>query len=89
MAPYRVEIDRAARRDITGLPESLRRRVMVRIEALATDPRPAGCTKLSDTSDSYRVRVGAYRVLYRIRDDTLLVLVVAVGHRARVYGHGG
>lgn len=41
--------------------------------------------KLSGASDIWRLRVGDYRVLYQVRDEALLVLVVRVGHRRDVY----
>ena len=52
--------------------------------ALAGDPRPNGCRKLSG-SEEYRIRVGDYRVLYEIEDAVLRILVVRVGHRRDVY----
>ena len=35
--------------------------------------------------DLYRVRVGDYRIVYRIEDEVLLVLVVSVGDRGGVH----
>lgn len=35
--------------------------------------------------DHYRVRVGDYRVIYQIRDQALIVVVVRIGHRKEVY----
>jgi len=44
--------------------------------------------KLSGREDLFRVRVGDYRVIYSVHDDELLVLVVKIGHRGKVYrGH--
>ncbi len=57
---------------------------MQRIAALADDPRPPGCEKLSGL-ERYRVRQGAYRIIYEIEDDRLVVLVVRVGNRREVY----
>ena len=47
--------------------------------------RPAGCSKLKGADDIYRVRIGDYRLLYQVRDDVLLVLVVSVRKREDVY----
>jgi mRNA interferase RelE/StbE len=85
MATYRVEVDPAARRDLAKLPARLQARILARVDELASDPRPSAARKLTDSADSYRLRVGDYRVLYRIRDNVLLVLVVAVAHRKHVY----
>ncbi|WP_420454503.1 type II toxin-antitoxin system RelE family toxin [Rubrivirga sp.] len=82
---YRIEIKRSAAKEIRAISRKKdRQRVVDRIRALADDPRPAGCTKLSGQS-AYRVRQGEYRIIYTIADDVLLVEVVKVGHRRDVY----
>lgn len=53
--------------------------------ALADDPRPAGAAKLVGTRSAWRVRIGDYRVIYEVRDEVLLVLVIKIGHRKQVY----
>ena len=84
MASYSVVIRRSAGKDIEALPTADRRRVVTRIQALATDPRPVGCEKLSD-EEKYRLRQGDYRILYEITDRELIVTVVKVGNRRDVY----
>ncbi|MEM9945413.1 MAG: type II toxin-antitoxin system RelE/ParE family toxin [Cyanobacteria bacterium P01_D01_bin.36] len=54
-------------------------------EALALEPRPQGVVKLSREDDTYRIRVGDYRVVYIIEDDRLKVLVFRVDHRRDAY----
>jgi mRNA interferase RelE/StbE len=58
--------------------------VVRRIEALAAQPRPPGCEKLSGSRDHYRVRQGRYRVLYEVDDAGRLVTVVEIGDRKDV-----
>jgi len=82
---YRVEFAPAAVRQIGKLERNSQRRIVARIEALSSTPRPAGTRKLVGKSDLYRVRIGEHRVIYQIRDDQLLVLIVKVGHRRDVY----
>lgn len=84
MASYRVLIKRSAAKEIEALPKRDRVRVVRRIGALAEDPRLPGCEKLS-AQERYRVRQGAYRIVYSIEDDVLTVWVVKVGHRGDVY----
>ena len=84
MASYSVVIRRSAGKDIEALPTADRRRVVTRIQALATDPRPVGCEKLSG-EEKYRLRQGDYRILYEITDRELIVTVVKVGNRRDVY----
>lgn len=84
MASYSVVIRRSAGKEIEALPTTDRRRVVARIQALASDPRPVGCEKLSG-EEKYRLRQGDYRILYEITDRELIVTVVKVGNRRDVY----
>jgi mRNA interferase RelE/StbE len=82
---YKLLIKASAAKEIERLPtQKLRRAIVARIRALADDPRPPGCAKLSG-ADRYRVRYGTYRILYRIEDDRLIVMVVRVAHRKTAY----
>ncbi len=84
MAISSVQIRRSAEKEIARLPLRDRQRIVERIAGLAVDPRPPGCTKLSG-QDKYRVRQGAYRVVYTIDDAVVTVIVVRVAHRRDVY----
>lgn len=86
MGSYSLQIKPSAVRELEGLPTKRdRERVIARIRTLAMDPRPAGCEKLSGLEDRYRVRQGAYRIVYSIHDADRIVTVVKVGHRKDVY----
>ena len=86
MAKYSVRLKASAAREIEQIePKKVRRQVVNRIGALADDPRPPGCEKLSGQSHRYRVRQGAYTIVYSVEDDVLVVFVVKVGHRSAVY----
>jgi mRNA interferase RelE/StbE len=82
---YRVVIEEGTARAIRKLARDVQRLVIARIERLAENPRPPGSRKLEGAGSFYRVRVGDYRVVYRIEDEALLVLVVRVAHRSDVY----
>ena len=82
---YRVEFTRRANKQFQALPAQIKRRVLPKIESLAQDPRPSGVVKLSGEENTYRIRVGNYRVVYNIEDDRLQVLVFRVDHRRDVY----
>lgn len=86
MANYRVLIKPSAAREIEAVGQKRdRQRIVARILALAGEPRPIGCEKLTGASGRYRIRVGQYRVIYSIADEDLLVLVVRVADRKDVY----
>ena len=82
---YEVQILPKAARQIKALSVEVRQDISLTIQSLANEPRPIGVKKLSGEKDIYRVRVGNYRVLYRIVDKVLVVVVVSVGHRREVY----
>lgn len=82
---YRVQILPSALKQLEKLPRAQRDRLRRRIRELGNEPRPRGSIKLEGEDDSYRIRVGEYRVIYAIRDDELIVLVLRVGHRRDVY----
>ena len=84
--PYAIEYRRRAARYLTLLPRHERDRIVDAIESLADDPD----TKRLDTKQlknrpGYRLRVGAYRVLYERHDDRLVILIVAVRPRGDAY----
>lgn len=85
MSSYEVRIETSAAKQIQKLQRTEQRRVMAAILALGDEPRPNGCTKLSGTTDSYRVRVGTFRVVYVVDDGIQIVNVTRVGHRKEVY----
>ncbi len=85
MARYEVLIKPSARKELEaiGLKRD-RQRIVAAILALADDPRPSGCRKLSGR-DKYRIRCGDYRVVYSVEDFVLVVTIVKVGHRSDLY----
>ena len=84
---YTVELTPAARRTLRKLDPPVQRRIASRIDALAESPRPDGVVKLTAVEPPlYRVREGDWRIVCRIEDDRLVVVVVRVGHRSEVYG---
>ena len=84
MASYSLEIKRSAAKELAQLPPKDRGRIVMRIQALAEEPRPVGAEKLSG-QERYRIRQGDYRILYEIEDQVLRIIVVKIAHRRDVY----
>jgi mRNA interferase RelE/StbE len=84
---YAIEWKASARKDIRKLDPPIRRRVIAAVEELGRDPRPVGSVTLTGSPGWRRIRIGAYRVVYEVHDDALLVLVLRVGSRGGVYRH--
>lgn len=81
---YRIGILPRARKALGRLPEETYVRILAAIQALANNPRPPGCAKLTNR-DAWRIRIGGYRVIYEIDDTQQVVTVLEVGHRRDVY----
>jgi len=82
---YSVWILPTAQKELARLPNRVQHRMIDRLDSLERQPRPHGIQKLKGDLDNYRIRVGDYRVLYRIDEDRKAVFVYAVGHRKDVY----
>ena len=84
MASYRLTFKKSVTKDFRSISKNDVARILKRIEALADDPRPVGSEKLSG-QERFRVRQGVYRIIYEIRDEELVIIVVKVGLRREVY----
>jgi len=77
---YRVKTTgKRVEKQIAGAPRKVRERIIEAIRKLGENPRPSGSEKLAD--DIYRIRVGRYRVIYRVYDEEKLVLIGRVVRR--------
>lgn len=86
MAGYSLEIKRSAAREMEEVePRTQRARVVTRIRALASDPRPPGSQKLAGTDSLDRIRQGSLRILYEIDDAKRRVTVIRIAHRREAY----
>jgi mRNA interferase RelE/StbE len=85
VAKYRLRIKKSAVKELEAVTrKSDRQRIVSRIQALADNPRPPGCKRLSGL-ERYRIRQGSYRIVYAIEDEQLTVYVVRIGDRKSVY----
>ena len=84
MGSFEVLFKQSVAKDLRRIPNKDVARILKRIEALSVEPRPPGVEKLSG-QEKYRIRQGVYRILYEIRDNELIVMVIKVGHRREVY----
>ena len=80
---YTIEFDRSAEKEMLALPRLVRDRIGGAIEKLAVDPFAATNVKALK-GGGYRLRVGDYRVLYKLKSEVLVVYVVKVAHRGGV-----
>ena len=85
MASYRVEVSATAERQIRKLPREDQLRVLRAIRPLASEPHPPGARRLRGYDDIFRIRVGTYRVFYRVEGRRPVIIILKVGHRREIY----
>lgn len=82
---YEILVERRAERDLKGLPTHEFRRIIAAMQALAENPRPPGCRKITGSKTDWRIRVGPYRVVYEIDEKSKAIRIMTVRHRRDVY----
>lgn len=87
MSAYTVEFVRSAEKEFLRLPKKIRLRIEEALKLLAISPfsELLKIKKLKGTEDAFRIRIGEYRMIYQIKQETLIVLVIKVGHRREIY----
>ena len=82
---YRLEVVRRAQKQLARIQSQDRERIIGEIDALAEDPKPPGSTKLRGYADTWRIRVGDYRVIYELDETAREIKVTRVAHRREAY----
>ena len=82
---YQIEFSREARKAFKALSSEIQIRLDARIQALSSGPRSVNAVRMSGLDDCYRIRIGEYRVVYKVFNGQLLILVLRLGHRREVY----
>ena len=83
--PYQIHFKSSAWKVFRKLRGEIRGRLSEAVLALGEDPRPPGSKRITGKRDFYRIRVGAYRVVYEIQDEALVVIIIKIGHRRDIY----
>lgn len=82
---WTVIFNRQSAKAHRNLPNKVKKRIDQVISVLTENPRPFGYKKLSGHEELYRLRVGDWRIVYAIKDDELIILVIKIAPRCRVY----
>jgi mRNA interferase RelE/StbE len=85
VASYRVEVKRKAIKELAKLHHDIGGRILVAIEALTASPRPKHVHKLVGSENSYRLRIGDYRIIYQVDDEIRLIVISRIAHRRAAY----
>ncbi|SMO43350.1 type II toxin-antitoxin system RelE family toxin [Gracilimonas mengyeensis] len=82
---WEIQIERKAQKALKKISEPYKSNIIEAIDELAKNPRPSSCTKLKGVDNLWRIRISDYRVVYQIKDDRLLILIIRIGHRRDIY----
>ncbi len=87
MATYTIEFVKSARKEFERLSKNIRAKTAEALNLLAQNPYSEllKIKKMKGAANLYRIRPGDYRLVYEIRNDRLVVIVIKVGHRREVY----
>ncbi len=82
---HEVYLVRAAERDLKRLSTKDFQQLIAAIKALAQNPRPPGCRKITGSRNNWRIKVGNRRIIYEIDDTAMAVRVMRIRHRREAY----
>ena len=84
---YKIVISEKLESRLKRIRKKDKQQILEKIDSLASIPRPRDCKKLQRNKKPqlYRIRSGVYRIVYSIKDDVLIVLIVDIGHRKEIY----
>ncbi|MBI4236853.1 MAG: type II toxin-antitoxin system RelE/ParE family toxin [Deltaproteobacteria bacterium] len=87
MAAYKVEFVKSARKEFDRLPTKTQAKTIEALNLLSQNPYSEllKIKKLKGADALYRIRLGDYRIIYEVRNDRLVILVIKIGHRREVY----
>ena len=85
MKQYTIQVTRSAEKNLVAIPKKERAKIIASIMDLSNNPFPQGCKKLSGEENTFRIRLGNYRVIYELHGAKLIILVLKIGHRKDIY----
>ena len=81
---YQIIIEKPAEKFLKKLDKSVQKRIIGRIKELQLNPR-TGLPLIGNLSGLWKLRIGDYRVIYQIKNEELVILVLKIGHRKNIY----
>jgi len=81
---YSIKYTKEAKKKIEKLDPSIRLTIKKAIESLSSNPYK-GKPLSYELAGLYSLRTSDYRIIYRIKENQLIILVISVGHRKEIY----
>ncbi|MEM2914235.1 MAG: type II toxin-antitoxin system RelE/ParE family toxin [Candidatus Bathyarchaeia archaeon] len=86
MEYYNVLLKKSVDKDLRRIDPAQIPRIVEAIRELAKDPFPSGSRKLRGTENLYRIRIGDYRIVYEIDNESKTITIHYIRHRRIAYG---
>ena len=81
---YRIYFEKDAKNFLKKLKSGEQAQIIKRIENLQENPF-VGKRLAGNLFGLWRLRIDKYRVLYKILEDKLIIIILDIGHRKNVY----
>ncbi|MDJ0579896.1 type II toxin-antitoxin system RelE/ParE family toxin [Crocosphaera sp.] len=85
MTEYKIEFLKSAKKELEKLPRNIQERISNKLEKLKIDPYSPDVKQLKNGEGRLIIRIGDYRIIYRVENNILVILVIKIGHRSKVY----
>ncbi len=83
---YQVDFSKQAVKNLQRINPLYQKKILAQVKLLAISPfEMTNVKKLKGVEDTYRLRVADYRIVYRIKDNELIILIVDINHRKDIY----
>lgn len=80
----KLSLTKKAQKELDKFPQSIAKNIVNKIKELEVSPYPTNSKKLAG-QDNYRLRVGAYRVIYWVDKEEKEIIILRVADRKTVY----
>lgn len=84
---YKIEFKKSAFKEYQKLPLNVKNKVSDALKMLSINPflEILNYKKINAKDNNYRIRIGDYRIIYSLYNNSLIIRIIRVGHRKDVY----
>ncbi|MCF7800128.1 type II toxin-antitoxin system RelE/ParE family toxin [Candidatus Babeliales bacterium] len=82
---YKLSFAKNAQKFLYKLDEGIAYKIKQKLRQLISGEANLNIKQMAGTNKTYRLKCGDYRIIYKINEEEIYVLVVKIGHRKDVY----
>jgi mRNA interferase RelE/StbE len=82
---YKIEFKKKVEKELRKIDRQYVQTLLGKIKMLEKEPFPSNSRKLTGSAMSYRLRVGDYRVIYQVDDNSKIITIFQVRNRKDAY----